>query len=497
MRRSVRALGALVLALVALAGAGCTPTVNPATGERQYTSLSREDEVRLGRQEHPKVLNEFGGAYADPELQAYVEGIGEKLRGVSETPGERFTFTVLDSDVVNAFALPGGYVYVSRGLVALANDEAELAGVIGHEIGHVTARHTAQRLDRAQTASVVAQGAGLVATVLGGLLLGDAGAQLGGQVGGGLAGLGAQAYVQGYSREQELQSDELGVRYLARASYDPQAMADFLDQLAAHDALQQGLTGRRDTLPSWLASHPRTKDRVERAIDAAGLAGLGGERGRDAFLRVVDGMVFGDNPDQGLIEGTRFVHPKLGFEFTAPPGFRLRNQAANVVGADGAGRRLIFDMDPRATGDPVAYLQRLDIGGQRAEQVARRTVAGRPAAVGILRFPGRPLLGLVGAIQDTAGTYRFVFLKEGNLSRAEVDAFVASIASWAPLAPGVAARYVPLRIRVVTVGPGDTVESLAARMAVDRGRREWFETLNDIGDRPLRAGERVKIVVRG
>jgi len=498
--RRIIALG--LAGLLAVVAAGCTRTINPATGEAQYTSLSREDEAKLGRAEHPKVLSEFGGAYRDPKLQTYVEGIGERLKNVSELPQEKFTFTVLDSDVVNAFALPGGYVYVSRGLLALANNEAEVAGVVGHEIGHVTARHTAQRYDRAQEAQIGATVAQVLGAGVGGILLGDAGAQLGGQVAGGLGSLGGTAYVQGYSREQELQADELGVRYLARAAYDPQAMATFLDQLDASDRLRRSGSGAQGAeVPSWLASHPRTRDRVERAITAAGAQGQGGRTDRDALLAAIDGMVFGDSPDQGFVEGERFVHPVLRFAFDAPPGFKLKNSAQAVIGSDGRGRAMIFDAAADGgTRDPAAYLQNVWIRQQRLQRIERLTVAGRPAAIGYGKasFRNRPAGAMFGVITADAGAmYRFIYLREGGLREPDARAFMASFSSFATLSDAEAARWRPLRIRVVTVGSGDTAESLAARMEIDRDKREWFDLLNDTGDRPLRPGEKAKLVVRG
>jgi predicted Zn-dependent protease len=234
----------LLLAVLSVGLAACTPVRNPATGELQYTSLSQEEEKQLGRAEHPKALAQFGGAYENVKLGAYVDRVGGRVKNASELKGETFTFTVLDSDIVNAFALPGGYVYVTRDLIALTKDEAELAGVLGHEIGHVMARHTAQRYDRAK----VGQGLGLAGQVagllLGGYLGGAEGARMGGDLGGQAASLGAEAYVQGYSREQEFQADELGIRYLAAAGYDPTAMAGFLATLEADDACRQQLAGQ-------------------------------------------------------------------------------------------------------------------------------------------------------------------------------------------------------------------------------------------------------------
>ena len=244
---------------------------------------------------------------------------------------EPFTFTLLDSDVVNAFALPGGYVYVTRGLVALANNEAELAGVLGHEVGHVTARHSAQRYDQAQLGQVGALAAQLGGMLLGGYLGGAQGAQLGGQYLGQAGSLGAQAWVQGYSREQEFEADQLGIRYLGAAGYDPAAMASFLATLQADDAYRQrtqdGGDGRGE-LPRRLVPQPSAHAR------ARGPRGRGHQlprcrvpeaTDRDALLDAIDGMIWGEDPAQGVVRGRSFQHPDLRIAFEAPPGFRLQN----------------------------------------------------------------------------------------------------------------------------------------------------------------------------
>ena len=229
-------LALLLIPALALPSA-CARVVNPATGQTEFTAMSPAQEQEIGEEQHPQVLMQFGGPYDDAELQSYVSRIGDELAAVSELPELDFTFTVLNSEVINAFALPGGYVYITRGLLALADNEAELAGVMAHEIGHVTARHSAQRYSR----GVLAQGGLAIGTVLAGVLGGGAAADLVQQAG----GLGAQAYLAGYSRDQEFQADELGVRYMARAGYDPTAMSSFLEKLERNDQLMRRLSGPR------------------------------------------------------------------------------------------------------------------------------------------------------------------------------------------------------------------------------------------------------------
>jgi predicted Zn-dependent protease len=503
MKRKLLAL--LLVAATALPA--CTQVRNPATGELQYTSLTPEDEKRLGREEHPKALAEFGGSYANRQLQAYVERVGNRVKDASELKDQDFTFTVLDSDVVNAFALPGGYVYVTRGLLALANNEAEVAGVLGHEIGHVTARHTAQRYDRAtlgQAGAIAAQVGGML---LGGYLGGAEGARMGGQLGGQAGSYGAQAYVQGFSREQEFEADQLGIRYLAGAGYDPSAMATFLSALQANDAFEQKLQGRGEEDGSFLTdmfrSHPRTPDRVARAAEALGSEmPQATELDRQRFLAAVDGMIYGENPEQGFVRGQRFEHPTLRLAFEAPPGFRLKNTPSQVVGTDGQGRLMVFDGAPNAgSGDLRAYLQQGWIKNQRLQDLQALSIDGRPAAVGFgqVAVNGQLAQAMFAAVRGESGdVYRFLFARGSSFTRSDVAAFEQSLRSFRRLSPAEAAALKPLRIELVTVRPGDTIETFARQMDVEEDPRGYFVLLNGLDrGRTLQPGEQVKVLKRG
>nr|MBC8239863.1 M48 family metalloprotease [Alphaproteobacteria bacterium] len=286
-------------------------TVNPATGERRFTAfMSPEDEKRIGADEHPKIIKQFGGAYDEVQVSGYVAQIGTGLVKVSELSEEQFRFTVLNSDQVNAFALPGGYVYVTRGLIALAENEAELAGVIAHEIGHVTARHTAERYSQAMIANIGLNIAGIIGSAYGAP---RETAQL--------LSFGTQAVLSGYSREQELESDMLGVRYLGLAGYDTNAMTTFFKKMKANDELRATMTGLPTGEDSFnfASSHPRTTDRITQAIHLANNGGPTSTRtDRDRFLDHIDGMIFGDDPKQGVRKGRDFIHPELRFQFTVP-----------------------------------------------------------------------------------------------------------------------------------------------------------------------------------
>ena len=485
---------ALVAALVTTSA--CTTA--PAGGGPILAFGSVEDDVRIGREAHPQILQQYGGSIGEPAAESYVQRIGTELKNVSELPDIDFTFTVLDSEVVNAFALPGGYVYVTRGLMALAEDEAELAGVIGHEIGHVTARHGASRQ---ATGTLLTAGLGLLGAVGGAYLGGQAGADLGGQLGQ-TAGYGL---TMTYSRSQEYEADKLGVRYLDRAVYDPMAMATFLEALQTSAELQAKIAGvslERGAFDHFFSSHPDAPDRVARARAEARATDSGStRRNRDALLDRIDGMVFGQSPAQGFVLGQRFAHPVLRFEFVYPDGFRVINQADAVIGR-GENRLLVFDLEQaeRAT-DPRQYLEREWAETASLRDVSTfRTSNGLDAAMGFaqVQLGGRPTQAGLVAIQGADRTfYRFTVLA-GQIGQAERNHLRSAADSFRRLSAAEAAELRPQRIRLVTVQPGDTIDSFARQMQVDQLPHEHFITLNGLNrGRELRPGERVKIVVRG
>ncbi|MSO66040.1 MAG: peptidase M48 [Alphaproteobacteria bacterium] len=487
MTRRLASLLALfaVLAVLALTG-GCT--TNPATGGQSFTLfMSPEDEVRMGAQEHPKVIAEFGGVYDEPKVAGYVAELGGRLVANSEMPRFPFTFTVLNSPIINAFALPGGYVYVTRGLVALANNEAELAGVIAHEIGHVVARHTAQRYSQS------------VATQLG---LGVLGAVLNNSDLVQVAQMGGELYLLGYSREQEFEADTLGVRYMRQAGYDPQSMASFLRSLEADKNLMSRLYDRELPDGGLFATHPRTADRVDRAVQDAG--GRGGVANRDRFLGEIAGMLYGDDPDQGFIRGTSFVHTKLRFSFQVPPGFRLVN-SSKVVSARKRGAGVIrFDSAPRERShpDPLIYLTQVWAPRFNLQRPERIEVNGMRGATAAARISGRlddysgPVDARLVVVQAPGNVlYRFLFLTTPAATNALRDDFQRTTYSFRLLSEAEAKNLQPLTVELVPVRPGDSQESLAARLPFDDLRVERFRVLNGLPPGVVPPpGERVKVI---
>jgi predicted Zn-dependent protease len=317
-------------------------------------------------------------------------------------------------------------------------------------------------------------------------------------------GAGAKAWLAGYSRDQEFQADDLGVRYLGRAGYDPGAMPSFLEKLERNDALARQLAGKDDAAAaSWFATHPGTPDRVERA-EAQAAAGTGqGRSGKDAYLSAIDGLIYGQDPSQGFVRGRRFVHPGLRLGFEAPQGFRLQNLPSAVIGRDRNGRIMKFDGDRVPAGQSAQdYLVRGWAEGLALRNVQRFEVNGLEGAgastSGRLSNGQAVDVGLAVVRVDDSRVYRFLFVSAAPMGRADAAAFEATVRSFRRLSADEAAALQPQRIEVVTVEQGQTRDDLALRMAVDGNPLEQFEVLNGLDeDQPLVPGQRVKLVVDG
>jgi len=300
----------LLLALFVVVVAACA--VNPATGRREFSLVSEAQEIEMGREADPQVTASIG-VVDDPDLQAYVSGLGQRLAAVSERPALPWSFKVVDDPVVNAFAIPGGFIYVTRGILAHFDSEAELAGVLGHEIGHVTARHSASQMSRQQL-QMIGLGVGMVFS--------DAVRQYGGVVAAGLQVLNLR-----YSRGDESEADGLGLRYISRLGYDSDAMIGVFQMLA------QVSGGGEGRVPEWQLTHPYPENReadTRARIAQMGLAS-GGTVGRDEYLDHIDGLVYGEDPRQGFFQDSRFLHPELAFGLTFPSGWSTVNQRSVVA----------------------------------------------------------------------------------------------------------------------------------------------------------------------
>tara|TARA_B100000029_G_scaffold127282_1_gene120958 strand:- start:306 stop:1769 length:1464 start_codon:yes stop_codon:yes gene_type:complete len=431
--------------------------------------MSPADEQRIGAQEHPKILKAFGGAYEDPKLTPYIKSIGQFLVRTSETPGADFTFTILNTPLVNAFALPGGYVYVTRGLLALASNEAEVAGVLAHEIGHVTARHSASRA----TNTGLAQLGLIILDVL-------SGSSMASQIG----EVGALAVIQSYSRDDEFEADSLGVKYLSRAGFDPNAMSTFLEKLGAHSSFESARLGvAQQKGIDFFASHPRTPERVRRAIQLAGTRHVDKPMvARELYLRKIDGMLYGDAPDQGMHKDGLFIHPVLGFQFNVPKSFIILNQSDMVIGRSSYGGMFQFDADQNQGHKLEQYIRYKWADGAALSEVSNGTIGGLRSSWGRLssRSSDGSRVWLIAIEFDNRLIYRFVVAIPDRLSDSEKAVMKSIPFSFRRLAADAASGIRPLRVRTFRTTRGDDLDDLVRLMRIADYPLERFLIMNGL-----------------
>jgi len=459
--------------------------------------MSTKQEKKVGAGEHPKILEAYGGAYKGDRQAGYIAQVGGTIVSNSDLPATEFTFTLLNSDVVNAFALPGGYIYISRQLLGLMNDEAELSSVLGHEAGHVTDRHTAKRYNRSIFSQIAAMGAGI--------LTGS------NQIAGLVSQVG-QLETLSYSRKQEYKADEIGVRYITKAGYDPYAAADMLRSLDQQTRLDAKIAGVNiDAVPGWQRTHPVTADRVSRALKLAKDSGVqvgAKARNNERFLAAIDGLVMDDDPEQGFIRGRTFSHPILGLTFTAPEGYTLQNGTSQLVaqgpnqsavifsggkldkgGLDGVNQQVWSALGQQILGVQIASPGRSSsrtINGIPAAVLAGRTRAQNGAAVD---------LGVVSYQWAQNSVYYFAIITPAEVTAQVDQGLKTMIDSFRRLSKPEADKLIERRITLVTVKPGDTAESLAARMGYEDNRLERFMVLNALTNASdLKVGRKVKLI---
>ncbi len=454
-------------------------------------AISAKDKQQ-GAQAHPQLMAEFGGAETGPQA-SYVESIGKNVSiqsGLSNARGD-FTVTLLNSSVDNAFAIPGGYVYVTRQLVALMNNEAELAGVLGHEVGHVAARHSAKRQSAATKNALL----GVLGQVLAGAVLGNSAA---GQIGQKLFSQGSQMLTLKYSRGQETEADNLGISYLQRAGYDPRAMSTVLQSLANQNALNARLMGSKNSVPVWASTHPDPASRVRTALARAGTTAKG-VTNRDTFLTRINGLTYGDDPKQGVVEGRKFTHPDLKLGFEAPSGFFMINGTRSVQISGQSGKA---EFTAGAfSGDLDAYVRAVFSGLTEANQakidpgtISRTTVNGIPAAYATQRVNnGNGQVDVTVFAYQWSADSAFHFVSISQAGSAAV--FNPMFASMRRISVAEAAAIKPRKLVVMTAKNTDTVQSLAQRMAYTDAPLDRFLVLNGLSSSSrISAGQKIKLV---
>ncbi len=458
-------------------------SANPATGRQQFAGLmSPQQEIKVGAQEHQKVLKQYG-LYNDEKLQGFLDDVGKRIAQYTEREDVNYKFYLLDSPQVNAFALPGGYVYLTRGIMALAGNEAEFASVVGHEIGHITGRHSAERYSR----SVVT---GLGAQIIS-IAVGEPGVS-------NALGLGSNLYLSSHSRRQESEADSLGIRYLSRAGYAPQAAESFFKRMQLNQVLENKKAKRKGGLPSYLSTHPAVGDRVTKTGAEAVQYGKEGILNRDKYLRLIDGMTFGDSAAQGFVKGQNFYHPKIGFAFKAPHDYQIINGAQQVV-MKGEHAVIAFDLaGNKDRYSPSRYLKDVWLAKYTLDDLQEVRVNGMRAATASVNVEKNKqsvtLRFFVINWQDGQFARFFVEMPRNYAKAKELR---NSVYSFRRLSQRERDTLKPYRIRIVTSKRGDTVASLSKRMSIEKFKEEQFRVINGLGPRDqIEANRLYKIVVQ-
>jgi predicted Zn-dependent protease len=470
----------LALALAACGDMGRFQTAAPQpTPAKPARTIAQ---TPAAEREHERILSSYGGAYDDPKLEALIGKTVDRLVAASDRPDQAYKVTILNSGAVNAFALPTGQLYVTRGLIALASDTSELSSVLSHEMAHVLAKHASIREDQAKQAAIVARvmtdvssDPDLTAFAL----------------------AKSKLTMASFSRTQEFEADDIGVGISARAHFDPYGAARFLTSMERNAEMKAGKTPLDPRAQDFLSSHPATPERVQRAQATARqyTSPDSGERDREDYLGAIDNIVYGEDPSEGFVRGRRFLHPKLRFTFQAPETFTLDNTAQAVIGVrEGGTQAMRFDVvrvpAEQSLGDYLNSGWMENVDKASTEDL---TINGFPAASAAAH--GDQWQFKIYALRVDSDVYRFIFASRQKTTESERNAR-ETVNSFRRLTLEEIQAARPLRIKVITVQPGDTVESLAHRMSGVDHPTDRFRVLNGLDSRAqVKVRDRVKVVV--
>jgi predicted Zn-dependent protease len=484
----LRCLAAFAVAVLTLAG-GCAS--NPVTGGHDIVTMSEKQEIELGQKMHPQILQQYG-RYDDEQLQQYVDSVGQRIARVSHRPNLQYTFTVLDSNEVNAFALPGGYVYITRGIMAYLNNEAQLAAVLGHEIGHVAARHAVRQQTGATAAGV---GAAVIGILSGVPPLGDIASEAG------------SALLSGYGRDMELEADKLGSEYLNRIGYQPEAMIDVIRLLKNQEMLEVQMARQENRKPhiyhGVFATHPDNDTRLQEAVKAAHKINVTEQRpdNRDVYLAHVNGLAVGSSRAQGVVRGSRFYHGDLGITMAFPTGWVVDNQRARVLAVSPA-KDAFIDVSAEAPPQnvrPKEFLGRLLQGNatSKSQPLEVNGLDGYAATIRSAQLPG----GGQGPVEVAVVYYNnLAYIFKGAPRQAAgftsfEPVFLSSVQTFRRMKAGEFQRAEPDHLVLVQTAPGTTIEQLAQSSPIEKYALERLRLLNDLyPDKEPVAGQKLKIV---
>jgi predicted Zn-dependent protease len=474
----ILAVAALLAAAALLAGCA----TNPVTGRREFSLVSTAQEDQMGREGYTAVTAEYG-LYGDSTVQRYVNDVGQRLARVSHLPGLDWHFTVIDDPAVNAFAMPGGYIYITRGILAHLNSEAQLAGVLGHEIGHVTHRHSAEQLTRQQVTGIGLGVASLLSPTVSRY--------------GSVAQQALGLMFLKFSRTNETEADELGVDYATKAGYDP-------DEIPPTYAMLKRVGERGgQRLPAFMSTHPDPGDREARTTQLA-QAARAGKSGlivrRPEYVRRLEGIVFGSDPRQGYFEGDDFFHPELRFAITFPSGWAHEN-ARSAVTATAPEQRAGMQLMLADAGDltPAAFVARLAANGRiTGSRGGGETIAGLPAWVGRVSVPvegGADRVLAAAFIRRSPDQLFQILGRTGQPDDADFGRVLASARSFRVLADPARLEPTPERVRVTSVAAAGAFSGIVGALGAQGLDLEGTAILNNrLASDPLAAGELIKTV---
>ena len=454
--------------------------INPATGEKEVSLMSTEEEDSIGRREHKKLISQFGGIYREKELQNYINSIGNFLVSTSELPNKKFTFTILDSEIINAFALPGGYVYLTRGLIALCNNEAQLAGVLAHEIGHVTGRHAAQRYTRTIGTNLVTN---ILSVLINNPSLGN------------LVGQGAGLYVLSYSRSQEIEADKLAVRYMSRAGFAEEEMANFLRSMERYTVLSKKMQNKdTNNTSDLLSTHPSSSKRVRQVISESKL--INNARpiyGKEIFLKKINGMRFGQSPKEGVIFGDHFIHNGLEIKFKLPEDFFFLNTAKFLLGTGEDDSKIIIDVKKNKNNEDILEYTKRVLGKKFPKNYNRNSIDGMDS-IDIV-FKQKDKINRLAVIRNGQNILRFLLTsKKDNYSKND-NSFQTIFSSVQKLTKEELDQPKKKVLKIYTVKPKDTFEKIVSKQNVQKKfAREIFMIINNKQKENLRVGEKIKVI---
>ena len=457
-------------------------SVNPVTGKQDFVMISENQEIQMGREYNAQILKQ-SPKYQDQNLQDYVQSIGESLAAKSHRPNLVYRFTVIDSPDINAFALPGGYIFINRGLMAYLSSEEELAAVLGHEIGHVTARHSVRQYSQSQLMGILSTAVEINA----------------GRTAGNIANLASGALLSGYGRDMELEADDLGAQYIFQEGYSPQGMFEVLSVLKDQEIYSKKIAEQRGQEPrsyhGVFASHPSNDSRLKEVLNNVSVSFKEGKKkGSDNYLNMIEGMVFGDSEQSGIRRGNEFFHGPLNFFMSSPNSWEIINTPNSLMftSPSGEAQLQVTLEDLNFKESPREYLMRF---ASDIDEGRELSIYGFEGYTGKSIRSGR--MTRMAVLFKDDQVYQFIgFLKNRNSNFFKFDNnFLKIINSFRKLKPNEKDSSKPLRISSYTVKKSDTYESLALKSSIHKNAEDQLRLINgDYPDKALSIGRTIKIV---